>query len=102
MGISGQVKPIKRKDAQSVRLDLKCVCVNIFLKQKTGGKNMLAKINGRGETVLLARIVELSELKTRNAKIKEMVQHWRGIIFVAIAALTLKVAAEQIVLALRN
>lgn len=52
-------------------------------------------------TVLLSRMVELSELKTRHQKIKEIVAHWRGVAIVAILALTLKVAAEQLILALR-
>ena len=50
--------------------------------------------------VLFDRIIELSETKTKFQKIKEISANWRMVIIISIAALTLKVAAEQLAMLL--
>jgi hypothetical protein len=51
--------------------------------------------------IILNRIIELTEPKSRFYKIKNIVTNWKGVVVVSIVALTLKVIAEQIVLAIR-
>lgn len=48
--------------------------------------------------VLIDRIRELSETKTPFRRIKEMSSNWKAVVVVSVLALTLKSAAEQIVL----
>jgi hypothetical protein len=51
--------------------------------------------------VIANRIVEISEAKTRFHKIKNIASNWKAVIIVSILALTLKTAAEQLVMLLR-
>jgi len=51
--------------------------------------------------VMRDRILELTEKPTRFQKIKQIVSNWKGVCIVAVLALTLKSAAEQLVLLLK-
>jgi hypothetical protein len=51
--------------------------------------------------VILDRILEISESKTRWERTKKYVSNWKGVAIVAIGLLTAKSAIEQIVMAIR-
>jgi hypothetical protein len=51
--------------------------------------------------VVTDRIIEISENKGRFEKLKSFIQNWKHVCFIAILALTLKTAAEQLILILR-
>jgi hypothetical protein len=51
--------------------------------------------------VMIDRILEITERRTRFQKIKQMVSNWKSVCIVAVLALTLKSAAEQLVLLLK-
>ena len=51
--------------------------------------------------VIADRIVEISEAKSRFQKIKNIASNWKAVIIVSILGLTLKTAAEQLVMLLR-
>lgn len=50
--------------------------------------------------VLIEQIKHLSETKTRFEKIKQFSSNWRAVIAISLIALTLKVCAEQLALAI--
>lgn len=52
--------------------------------------------------VFAERVVELSEFKNRHEKIKALVSNWRYVALVSIGLLTVKVAAEQIVMLVKR
>lgn len=47
--------------------------------------------------VMVERIVELSETKSRHKKLKRFLSNWRHVAYMSVGVLTLKVAAEQLV-----
>jgi hypothetical protein len=51
--------------------------------------------------VLLSRISEISESKTKFQRIKKFSSNWQNVIVVSILAMTLKVIAEQVIMAIR-
>ena len=51
--------------------------------------------------VTISRILELSEKRSRFYRLKLMISNYKAVVFVSIAALTLKSIAEQIVMAIR-
>jgi len=51
--------------------------------------------------VMASRIVELSEKKKKLDRLKQKVRNWKGIAFVSILFLTVKVACEQLMMAMR-
>jgi hypothetical protein len=51
--------------------------------------------------VIADRIIEITQPKSRFHKIKSIVSNWKAVIIVSILAMTLKAAAEQLVLLLR-
>lgn len=48
--------------------------------------------------VMISRILELTEKRTKFQRIREMSSNWKAVIVVSVLALTLKSAAEQIIL----
>lgn len=50
-------------------------------------------------SVMVSRILELSEKKTRYERLKIMISNWKNVVYVAIITLTVKVALEQLALA---
>jgi len=48
--------------------------------------------------VIADRIIEITQPKTRFEKIKSILSNWKAVIIVSILALTLKTAAEQLIL----
>jgi hypothetical protein len=51
--------------------------------------------------VMASRIVELSEKKKKLDRLKQKVRNWKGIALVSILFLTVKVACEQLMMAMR-
>lgn len=51
--------------------------------------------------VIFSRMAELSENRGRLYRMKLMISNYKAVVFVSIAALTLKTIAEQIVMAIR-
>ena len=49
--------------------------------------------------VTIDRIIELSEPKTKFQRIKQFSQNWKNVIFISMLAMTLKVIAEQLAMA---
>ena len=68
---------------------MESVCANVLARKKKMNK------------IIACRIIELSEPKSRFEKLKSFIQNWKYVCFIAILALTLKTAAEQIVMAIR-
>lgn len=68
---------------------MESACVSVLVRKKKMNK------------IIACRIIELSEPKSRFEKLKSFVQNWKYVCFIAILALTLKTAAEQIIMALR-
>ena len=52
-------------------------------------------------SVIIDRIAELSERKGKFYRLKLMISNYKAVVFVSIAALTLKSIAEQIIMAIR-
>ena len=50
--------------------------------------------------VLVERIVELSEVKSRFERLKRLMTSWKTVCITAVIALTVKVAAEQLAMML--
>jgi hypothetical protein len=48
--------------------------------------------------VTISRILEITEKRSRFQRIKEISSNWKAVCVVSIAALTLKIAAEQIIM----
>jgi hypothetical protein len=51
--------------------------------------------------VLVQRMLELSEHKTRFERLKEVITDWKYVALLSVGILTLKVAAEQLVMVIR-
>jgi len=52
--------------------------------------------------VLFSYILELSETKPKFYKLRRLVTNWRGVCYLSIGVLTLKVIAEQLVMLIRS
>ena len=50
--------------------------------------------------VLVERIVELSEVKSRFERLKKIATNWKAVCIIVVIALTVKVAAEQLAMML--
>lgn len=50
------------------------------------------------QVVIYSRIMELTERPPRFKWVRDMSSNWKAVIVVAVAALTLKIAAEQIIM----
>ena len=51
--------------------------------------------------LIAERIIELSERKSRFTKLKLFLSEWKNVAYLSIGILTLKIAAEQLVMLLR-
>jgi hypothetical protein len=51
--------------------------------------------------VLVQRMLELSEHRTRFERLKKIITDWKYVMLVSVGILTMKIAAEQLVMAIR-
>lgn len=54
-----------------------------------------------GKYVIMENIIGLSEVGKKKLTVRKIVQNWPMVIFVSLALLTAKVAAEQLVMLIR-
>lgn len=52
-------------------------------------------------TVMISRILELSESRSRLYRLKRLMSNWKYVVVMSLSALTLKVMAEQLVMLIR-